>query len=79
MNVMNSLCVVISCGFLFFGFPLFGLFETGFFLYNSSGHPGNHSVHQAGLELTEIHLPLPPDCWDAWLVWAIYHVTKKYK
>ena len=21
-------------------------------------------VDQAGLELTEIHLPLPPECWD---------------
>jgi hypothetical protein len=41
------------------------------FLCNSSGCLGNHSVHQAGLELTEIHLPLPPDCWDAWLVWVI--------
>jgi hypothetical protein len=23
-----------------------------------------HSIDQAGLKLTEIHLPLPPDCWD---------------
>lgn len=23
-----------------------------------------HSVDQAGLELTEIHLPLPPQRWD---------------
>ena len=28
------------------------------------GCPGTHSVDQAGLELTEIHLPLPPECWD---------------
>ena len=26
----------------------------------SLGCPGTHSVDQAGLELTEIHLPLPP-------------------
>jgi hypothetical protein len=26
--------------------------------------PGTHSVDQAGLELTEIHLPLPSKCWD---------------
>uniref|UniRef100_A0A8C8UFW4 Protein orai-3 n=1 Tax=Peromyscus maniculatus bairdii TaxID=230844 RepID=A0A8C8UFW4_PERMB len=26
--------------------------------------PGTHSVDQAGLELREIHLPLPPECWD---------------
>jgi hypothetical protein len=25
--------------------------------------PRTHSVNQAGLELTEIHLPLPFDCW----------------
>ena len=25
--------------------------------------PGTHSVDQAGLRLTEIHLPLPPKCW----------------
>jgi hypothetical protein len=30
----------------------------------SSGCPGTHFVDQAGLELTEIHLPLPPECWD---------------
>ena len=25
---------------------------------------GTHSGDQAGLELTEIHLPIPPECWD---------------
>jgi hypothetical protein len=25
--------------------------------------PGTHFIDQAGLEL-EIHLPLPPKCWD---------------
>ena len=29
----------------------------------SLGCPGTYSVHQAGLELLEIHLPLPPECW----------------
>ena len=28
----------------------------------STGCPGTHYVDQAGLELTEIHLPLPPEC-----------------
>ena len=30
-------------------------------------HPGclgAYSVDQAGLDLTEIRLPLPPECWD---------------
>ena len=26
--------------------------------------PGTYSVDHAGLKLTEIHLPLPPECWD---------------
>jgi hypothetical protein len=33
------------------------------FLYSLSC-PGIHYVVQAGLELTEIYLPLPPECWD---------------
>jgi hypothetical protein len=30
----------------------------------SPGCPGTCSVDQAGFRLTEIHLPLPPKCWD---------------
>ena len=30
----------------------------------SPGCPGTSSVDQAGLELTEICLPLPSECWD---------------
>ena len=30
----------------------------------SPGCPGTHPVDQAGLKLTEIHLPLPSECWD---------------
>ena len=30
----------------------------------SPGCPGTRSVDQAGLELTEIHLPLPPERWE---------------
>jgi hypothetical protein len=26
--------------------------------------PGTNFVDQTGLELIEIHLPLPPECWD---------------
>jgi hypothetical protein len=29
----------------------------------SPGYPGTQFVDQAGLELTEIHLPLLPKCW----------------
>jgi hypothetical protein len=31
---------------------------------HSSGCPGTQYVDQDGLELTEIHLPLPPECRD---------------
>jgi hypothetical protein len=30
----------------------------------SPGCPRIHSVNQAGFELTELLLPLPPKCWD---------------
>jgi hypothetical protein len=35
-------------------------FQKGFPLSNSPGCP---AVGQVGLELTKIHLPLPPECW----------------
>ncbi|KAM7317276.1 hypothetical protein ACRRTK_023578 [Alexandromys fortis] len=38
-------------------------FEIGF-LCGFGACPGTSSVDQAGLELTEIRLPLPPECWD---------------
>ncbi|KAL6045915.1 hypothetical protein STEG23_018413, partial [Scotinomys teguina] len=34
------------------------------YLCNSPGCPGTRFVDQAGLELTEIYLSLPPKCWD---------------
>ena len=40
-----------------------GLSETGF-LCIALTVGGTHSVDRAGLELTEIFLPLPPECWD---------------
>ena len=33
-------------------------------LLNNHGCPGTRSVDQAGLKVTEIQLPLPPDCRD---------------
>ena len=43
-----------------FLFVLVWFFETAFSLYNSPACPGTCFVDQAGLKLTEIHLPLPP-------------------
>ena len=48
--------------FLFFFFPFF-FFKTGF-LCSFGACPGTYLVDQAGLELTEICLSLPPECWD---------------
>jgi hypothetical protein len=42
----------------------FVLFYKTRFLCVPPGFPGTHSVDQAGLEHTEICLPLPPKCWD---------------
>ena len=49
--------------------PIFNsLVGLNFFQVRFSLHifccPGTHSVDQAGLELTEICLPLPPECWN---------------
>ena len=41
---------------------LFWFFKTGF-LCSFRACPGTHSIDQAGLELTEICLALPPECW----------------
>ena len=40
------------------------LFRDRVSLYNSSGCPGTCFVDQAGIVLTEIHLPLVPKFWD---------------
>jgi hypothetical protein len=48
---MDFCCLFLFCFVL----------RQGFF---SAVWPGTHSVDQAGLNLTEIHLPLPPECWD---------------
>lgn len=49
-------------------FFFFVVVVGGFFLdrvsLHRSGCPGIYSVDQAGLKLTQIHLPLPPRCWD---------------
>ena len=40
------------------------VFKTGSLLQCSSVCPGAFYVDQASLELTEIHLYLPSECWD---------------
>jgi hypothetical protein len=41
--------------------PWLFIWERGFLC--SFGCLRTHDVAQAGLELTEVHLPLPPECW----------------
>ena len=65
MAALESECVM-ECApkgpYTLFCFVLF-CFETGF-LCGFVACPGISSVDQAGLELTEIRLPLLPECWD---------------
>ena len=56
---LAEVCVLNS--FLSFFFSSF--FET-VFLCSFGASPGTHSIDQAGLDLTEICLSLPPVCWD---------------
>ena len=49
------------CLFAFYILLKFGLF---FSRHGNPGCPGTFSVDQAGPKLTEICLPLPPECWD---------------
>jgi hypothetical protein len=50
---------------------MFLLVVTGLFVFQDKafslcdpGSPRTYSVDQAGLEPTEIHLPMCPECWD---------------
>jgi hypothetical protein len=66
--VWFSFGLVLVWFWFWFGFGLvlvwFSSFSRqGFQCNNSFGSPGTYSVNQAGLKLTEIHLPLPPECW----------------
>ena len=45
-------------------------FKTGFLCVTAVGFPGTCFVDQAGLELTEIRLYLPPECWLGFKVCA---------
>ena len=68
--IMCSLQFLFYCFVLFLFYFLFCLFVCFCFFWdkvslrNSPGYPGIHFVHQAGVKLTEICLPLPPGCWD---------------
>ena len=47
-----------------FGGIDFWLLSETVSLLRSPGCPGIHYVEEAGFELSEIHLLLPPKCWD---------------
>lgn len=47
------LLVTHSCAYLFRGRVSF-----------LTDCPAMHCIVQAGIKFTELHLPLPPDCWD---------------
>ena len=60
-------CFILLCfallWFLVFGFWFWFLVFRDRITLCSPAYPGTQSVHQAGLD-SEIHLPLPPNCWD---------------
>ena len=60
-NTSQTPCVWFGFGLVLVWFSSFS--RQGFQCNNSFGSPGTYSVNQAGLKLTEIHLPLPPECW----------------
>lgn len=45
-----------------FSISLLTFFETK--SYHVTGWSGPHSVGKVGLELTEVHMTLPPECQD---------------
>ena len=47
-----------------FFFSFFWIFEAGFLCVTALAVFELALVDQAGLELTEICLPLPPECWN---------------
>jgi hypothetical protein len=55
----------IGCLSPLFLFLFVFFFKTGFLRVTSPGCPGTSFVNQAGLELTEIHLPLPPSSYSS--------------
>ena len=64
-NTLQFSCLLFLLLFIYFIylFIFFWFFETEF-LCGFGACPGASFVDQAGLELTEIRLPLPPKCWD---------------
>ena len=58
IEVMPTMPVNVS------GIFLLGFLRQGFSVALDPVRPGTHSVDQAGHKLTEIYLPLPPECWD---------------
>ncbi|XP_052598704.1 NF-kappa-B essential modulator isoform X4 [Peromyscus californicus insignis] len=60
----NAAAVIIYIWTCLFFFSFFLFFRDRGSLYSFGAYPGSCSVAQAGLELTEICLPLPPKYWD---------------
>ena len=63
-NLLLLLLFWVFVGFVLFCFVLFCFVFPDRISLCSPGCPETHSVDQAGLELTEIHMPLPLKCWD---------------
>ena len=65
ISFYSSLCVSLSVSVSFSHLLLLLLFfETEFLCSTALIFSETCFIDQAGLELTEIYLPLPPKCWD---------------
>jgi hypothetical protein len=63
-STAHTACLLGSTPWLLLTFGFLFLFVWDRVSLYSSGCPGTYYVDHAGLKLTEIHLPLPPECWD---------------
>ena len=67
--VNKGYCMHLYIG-VFFGWLVgwlvldFCFLGQGFFSVLFGACPGTHPLDQASLELKDIHLPVPPECWD---------------
>jgi hypothetical protein len=63
-NLHQTQCWTPSLHFLIKSSFLFFFWGWGGIALCSPGCPRTCSVEKTGLELTEIHQTLPPECWD---------------
>jgi hypothetical protein len=64
MKMVTVWAMICHFGILSLFYIFSDIYLETAFLCNSPHCPGTCFVDQAGLELTENHQPLPPECWN---------------